>query len=462
MTKRITSTLQKKKAKQEEMSDNSPYLPIYNIMIDDVDISVDEIVNLAYFRHRLHEEISNASIEDDTKIDDRISKALTRYAIPFNYITKNRSHQPEIAFESIFKGQKAKTIDEYSFFALMLISLRSLESQMEFINNEVRIFSYRLRKQDQITIADIEKTNLLNLADPPLDLKKYQDTNNAEKFYIPFERIFQFVNPERVLLENGKVEVEKKDLHLLLSSLYREQLGMKMAQYRRSRVHESEIFEVASTLFTEKLGSMNTSNMKRTETDKVSLKDIDLVANRSFPPCMYNMYKTLRNRHKLYHDGRLQFGLFIKGIGLTMNESLQFWKEELSKSVGLDKFEKQYAYNIRYNYGKEGSARNFLPYSCMHLIKKSTKPSGDQVHGCPLYQNPEESSMSLLRLMFPKKSNSELRQIAVKGIDHPQVACAQLFNMIHPNNQYDSSNVSHPNDYFFASEEAFIKEIENL
>ncbi len=39
---------------------------------------------------------------------------------------------------------------------------------------------------------------------------------------------------------------------------------------------------------------------------------------------------------------------------MTLEESLQFWREEFTKHMTLDKFEKQYAYTIRHNYGKEG------------------------------------------------------------------------------------------------------------
>jgi DNA primase large subunit len=67
---------------------------------------------------------------------------------------------------------------------------------------------------------------------------------------------------------------------------------------------------------------------------------------------MKTLFTALKNQHHLKHFGRLQLGLFLKGIGLTMDEAMQFWKQEFSKKgVDGDKFEKNYGYNIRHMFG---------------------------------------------------------------------------------------------------------------
>lgn len=51
--------------------------------------------------------------------------------------------------------------------------------------------------------------------------------------------------------------------------------------------------------------------------------------------------------------------MFLKGAGLSYDDSLFFWKKEFTKKISNDKFEKEYAYNIRHNYGKEGNRKNY-------------------------------------------------------------------------------------------------------
>ena len=84
---------------------------------------------------------------------------------------------------------------------------------------------------------------------------------------------------------------------------------------------------------------------------------------------MRNLYDNLKINHHLKHEGRIQLGLFLKGGGLSFEDSFAFWKNEFTKKMTNDQFEKSYAYNIRYNYGKEGKRTDYNPKACDSIIK---------------------------------------------------------------------------------------------
>lgn len=111
-----------------------------------------------------------------------------------------------------------------------------------------------------------------------------------------------------------------------------------------------------------------------TDSDKIRLQDLDYFGKRDFPPCMRALLYKLRQEHHLKHYGRLQLGLYLKGIGLSMEESLTFWKQEFTKKKDIDgdKFEKNYAYNIRHSYGAEGKRNDYKPWNCTKVINLVT------------------------------------------------------------------------------------------
>ena len=54
---------------------------------------------------------------------------------------------------------------------------------------------------------------------------------------------------------------------------------------------------------------------------------------KAFPMCMRHLHESLKQRHHLRHYGRLQYMLFLKGIGLPLEESLRFWRGEFARGT---------------------------------------------------------------------------------------------------------------------------------
>uniref|UniRef100_A0AAZ3PVA2 DNA primase subunit 2 n=1 Tax=Oncorhynchus tshawytscha TaxID=74940 RepID=A0AAZ3PVA2_ONCTS len=97
----------------------------------------------------------------------------------------------------------------------------------------------------------------------------------------------------------------------------------------------------------------------------MSLEQIDPLSVKSYP-------LSVRQLH------RMQYKLFLKGIGLTLDQALQFWRSEFVKGkVDAAKFDKAYAYSICHMFGKEGKRTDYTPYSCMKVILSNPPSQGD-------------------------------------------------------------------------------------
>ena len=151
--------------------------------------------------------------------------------------------------------------------------------------------------------------------------------------------------------------------------------------------------------------------------------------------------------HHTLHYGRLQLGLFLKGLGLNMEESLRFWKSEFTRKNDIDgdKFEKQYAYNIRHSYGQEGKRNDYKPWNCSKTINL-TAPGPGEYHGCPFKTFSDENLIQLLSSYGISKQ--ELRVILDKKENNlHQVACLRLFESTHKNGVAENVG-NHPNSFF--------------
>jgi len=106
----------------------------------------------------------------------------------------------------------------------------------------------------------------------------------------------------------------------------------------------------------------------------VTAEMIDDLARKHFPLCMRMLHNNLREDSHLKHQGRLQYGLFLKVrlgvivfdrlssiqiLGLSIEEAMAFWKRAFSRKINDEKFRKEYEYNIKHSYGLVGKMANY-------------------------------------------------------------------------------------------------------
>eukprot|EP00854_Cymbomonas_tetramitiformis_P000620 gene620-1046_t len=281
--------------------------------------------------------------------------------------------------------------------------------------------------------------------------------SGAGGFYkVPFEEVADLVRARKVLVVRGQAYVPREHLASLVVGVFRTSLSKALAVTSRqwaskiAPVEGDRLAPIVDSIGKRHLGTIDFSQGDETST-AVTVEQLDSLSQRSFPLCMRHLYNKVKVDHHTKHFGRLQLGLFLKGIGLSLEDALRFWKTEFSKKMPAEKWEKQYAYGVRYNYGKEGKRADYTPYSCMKIIM-STPGEGD-AHGCPYRNLKEDNLRAALRSM--NLNNKAMDEVLDKVRNqHYQLACQSTFEGTH--NCSCDVGINHPNQYFKESRKVLV------
>ncbi|KAG6546025.1 hypothetical protein Mapa_012430 [Marchantia paleacea] len=357
------------------------------------------------------------------------------------------------------------TKDMISHFVLRLAYCRTEELRRWFLAMESALFRARFRAESpesQRKFMEDQKLPYKAISSTEFESVKEklgqvarslnQPVPTADNIFykVPFEEVPELVSARRVYLQRGFAFVPRDQLASIVVGQFRARLSKALALTNRLwtstiAVEEKDrLTPIVEALSMRYLGADYSQPSKGV----VGLQDLDNLAKKSFPLCMRHLFFNLRREHHLKFGGRQQLGLFLKGVGLKLEDALNFWRSEFTVKMTTEKFDKEYGYSIRHNFGKEGKRVDYTPYSCMKIIT-STPGVGDH-HGCPYRHFSQENLRSVL----------EDQQLSSRTVDavmekvrnrHYQLACATTFEAIHG---CPSDGINHPNQYFEQSRRA--------
>uniref|UniRef100_A0A8C4WXV5 DNA primase large subunit n=1 Tax=Eptatretus burgeri TaxID=7764 RepID=A0A8C4WXV5_EPTBU len=353
--------------------------------------------------------------------------------------------------------------DHISHFILRLAYCQSENLRRWFLQQEADLFRYRFSQQLSgsvrkfLDLNDLHYTSILpnekvelktQLINSTFGMKELFDTQDFYK--VPFTDALDLVRGRKIFLRHGLAYIPHNDLVSIVLNDFRTSLSRALAVTARGLPVIQEDERLQPLLKHLSYAYIGQDYSVQKNVGNISLDQLDSLATRSFPLCMRSLHYALRDQHHLRHGGRLQYGLFLKGLGLSLEQALTFWRTEFARgSIDPEKFEKGYAYNIRHAYGKEGKRTDYTPYSCMKIIQTNTPGPGDH-HGCPFRHT--DADLLRQRLQSHRLSSSEINQVMeyVKGM-HYQLACQKYFEFTHKVED-GAFGLSHPNQYFEESQ----------
>eukprot|EP00062_Callorhinchus_milii_P009409 gi/632953210/ref/XP_007892280.1/ PREDICTED: DNA primase large subunit [Callorhinchus milii] len=353
--------------------------------------------------------------------------------------------------------------DHLSHFILRLAYCQTEDLRRWFIQQELDLFRFRfnelpLDKQQQFLKHNDLDYNAITAEEKEAVHKNVIDGSRLSTIKMEFLLIYKIhftdaidlIRNRKVYLNRGYAYVPHPEIVIIVLNEFRQILSKALALTKRSLpvIESDERLQPLLNHLSHAYVGQDYSMQKNV--GKISLEQIDGLAVKSFPLCMRQLHKALRDNHHLRHGGRMQYGLFLKGIGVTLEQALQFWRSEFIKGkVDAEKFDKLYSYNIRHSFGKEGKRTDYTPYSCMKIILSNLPSQGDY-HGCPFrHSDPELLKQKLQSYKIPSAGITQILDL-VKGM-HYQLACQKYFELTHNVEEVGFSH-SHPNQYFLESQ----------
>jgi len=334
--------------------------------------------------------------------------------------------------------------DQISHFILRLAYCRSEDLRNWFLKHECLLLKHRVDVMneneraafmakkgvayEQLSTEEKEERReyLIGLADVK-DLAAFHSTT----FYlVPFKEALSLVSTRQVYLERGHAFVPAKRLVSTIVTRFRTQLSQSLvaASHMFQHISDPRIGPLLKNMNKQYDGKDFSKGVSGV--DKLTADVVDDAAANNMPLCMKNLQDNLKRDHKLKHWGRLQYGLFLKGAGMEMDDAIAFWEGHFTRLLSRENFNKQYAYSFRHMYGKEGARKNYTPYSCMKIIM-GTPPEPGAFHGCPYRHSNDQQLISQLNGL--KLAGSDVQEIfKLAKSSNYQLACQKHFDVTHP------------------------------
>uniref|UniRef100_A0A0B6Z753 DNA primase large subunit n=2 Tax=Arion vulgaris TaxID=1028688 RepID=A0A0B6Z753_9EUPU len=419
-------------------------------------ISLQEFEELAVERLKVLKAVETVGITQQkgtVKYNELLEKEIAATKLK-DSILRIKSVHPEKESDNSYR-------DHLSHFILRLAYCRSEDLRRWFLTQELDLFRFRFQMEDTRSRAQFLNASNLKYKPVSREEKNYvvkqldgldhmSNIDDIEYYKVPFTEALDLVRNRKVFLQSGFAYVPQDDLVSILLSVYRTLLSQALTVTARalpSMEEDGRLLPMLCGLSKRYLGQ--DYGARQQNVGAVTADMIDMLSKKSFPLCMQNIHTTIRHTHHLRHGSRLQYGLFLKGIGLSLEEALRFFRTEFIKNTDVDTFDKKYSYGIRYNYGKEGKKTDYTPYGCMKIIMNNAPATGDS-HGCPFRHFDTDFLKQRISTFGLTKDGVEGVMKYVKG-GHCQVACAKFFELTHGIS--DSSSevemfIQHPNQYF--------------
>ncbi|EPT06137.1 DNA primase large subunit [Fomitopsis schrenkii] len=436
------------------------------------DITIEEFETCALDRLRILAEIESSFVRN--RPWDELMKITEAQCGKYLQLNSNSAHTLGL------DAQRRK--DHVGHYVLRLAFCRSEELRRRFVKAETTLFRVRYDRDDwgerdvflksrdfgwEELSEEEKQAHEKELVAASAWMNSRDVDPMKDRYYkVKWTRVPDLVEKRRVLLKGGMAWVPSREQSSIVFQEFQTTLAKALEMTAKALPfldEDTRIVPILNNLSQGFLAGVSSewSTATAGSGDELTADMIDDMAKKHFPACMRNLHECLRRDKHLKHFGRLQYGLFLKVLGLSIDEAITFWRRSFS-NLQDDKFNKEYRYNIRHSYGLEGKRANYPAKSCQQILTSDQPGTGDS-HGCPYRHFSPDNLQTALLSMYSNQglTSADLPDImhAVKA-NHFHVACTRVFEITHARQGVakgegvgGGESATHPNQYAARSRE---------
>ena len=254
-------------------------------------------------------------------------------------------------------------LDVASHFILRAAYCRTEDLRRWFLTQECRLFRHRLEAVasrgaaradgsgndalrsflarndfDLERVSRSEKDELRDaLMSVPGGTANPVDFHSAEYYRVPFVQALELVGRRECYVRRGRAYVPLTRIVSIVAAKFRVALSKSLAVAsgvfgQVAHDEAARIGPLLKSMNEQYTGPGAPSAVTGADGEEVlTAATVDGLLARSMPLCMSQLHAGLKRDHKLKHQGRLQYGLFLKGAGMTLEEHTLFFQREFTR-----------------------------------------------------------------------------------------------------------------------------------
>lgn len=357
--------------------------------------------------------------------------------------------------ESVMEGTSK---DRVSHFILRLVAAHSdFSAKSDFVRLEKRLFVYRLqetstssvRKALREVVRHIDSI-LENVQDDTYQvlreslvtiLKRNMLSSDQEdcEFHAPFQLVPSMVGKRLVELSNGQAVIKCSNANIFLECVFENMLQKAVHNMTKTPLaYGADEDDIRLKILISRIQKQVSpaSNCIGRSQRRIFAEEVDALS-RHFPLCFTHVHSQLKAHHRLGHHARIAYSLFLKELGMPMDEAIKFWSHHYSKHKhGGEKScthswqddHKKFEYSIKHMYGNAGGKKSYSAHSCLSIANRSTSINEELV--CPFADNDIEDLGRILAKQ-PNCDNDITGQVLskVKILSDDRKVCSSYLSL---------------------------------